>query len=59
MLSIGIDFNKDIYGEKIDISFIKKIRDMKKFNGVEELKDQLEKDKSFAKNENYMSSLII
>ena len=54
-----LDFNKDIYGEKIDISFIKKIRDMKKFNGVEELKDQLEKDKSFAKNENYMSSLII
>lgn len=54
-----LDFNKDIYGEKIDISFIKKIRDMKKFNGVEELKTQLEKDKSFAKNENYMSSLII
>ena len=54
-----LDFNKDIYGEKIDISFIKKIRDMKKFNSVEELKDQLEKDKSFAKNENYMSSLII
>jgi len=26
---------------------------------VEELKDQLEKDKAFAKNENYMSSLII
>ena len=54
-----LDFNKDIYGEKIVISFIKRIRDMKKFNGVEELKDQLEKDKSFAKNENYMSSLII
>jgi len=54
-----LDYNKDIYGEKIDISFIKKIRDMKKFNNVEELKNQLEKDKSFAKNENYMSSLII
>ena len=32
---------------------------MKKFNDVEELKSQLEKDKSFAKNENYMSSLRI
>lgn len=54
-----LDFNKDIYGEKIDISFIKKIRDEKKFNSLEELKDQLAKDKYFAKNENYMSSLII
>jgi riboflavin kinase/FMN adenylyltransferase len=54
-----LDFNKDIYGETIDISFIKKIRDEKKFNSLEDLKDQLEKDESFAKNENYMSSLII
>jgi len=54
-----LDYNKNIYGEKIDINFIKKIRDMEKFNSVEELKNQLEKDKSFAKNENYMSSLII
>ena len=45
--------------ENIEVSFIKKIRDEKKFNSIEELKDQLEKDKSFAKNENYMSSLII
>ena len=54
-----LEFNKDIYGENIDVSFIKKIRDEKKFNGLEELKAQLQKDKSFAKNENYMSSLII
>ena len=54
-----LDFNKDIYGEQIEISFIKKIRDEKKFNNLDALKDQLEKDKSFAKNENYMSSLII
>jgi len=54
-----LDFNKDIYGEQIDISFIKKIRDEKKFNSLEDLKGQLERDKSFAKNENYMSSLII
>ena len=54
-----LEFNKDIYGENIDVSFIKKIRDEKKFNSLEELKDQLQKDKSFAKDENYMSSLII
>lgn len=54
-----LDFKQEIYGEQIDISFIKKIRDEKKFNSLEELKDQLIKDKSFAINENVMSSLII
>lgn len=54
-----LDFKQEIYGEQIDISFIKKIRDEKKFNSLEELKDQLIKDKSFAINENAMSSLII
>ena len=54
-----LDFDKDIYGVQINISFIKKIRDNKKFNSLEELKNQLEKDKSFANNENYVSSKII
>lgn len=54
-----LDFKQEIYGEQIDISFIKKIRDEKKFNSLEELKDQLEKDKMFAKNENYTSTIII
>jgi riboflavin kinase/FMN adenylyltransferase len=54
-----LDFRKDIYGVQINVSFIKKIRDNKKFNSLEELKNQLEKDKSFANNENYMSSRII
>jgi riboflavin kinase/FMN adenylyltransferase len=54
-----LDFKQEIYGEQIDIRFIKKIRDEKKFNSLEELKDQLLKDKSFAINENVMSSLII
>lgn len=44
-----LDFNRDIYGEKMDVSFIRKIRDEEKFNSIEDLKDQLEKDKSFAK----------
>ncbi|WP_160690201.1 bifunctional riboflavin kinase/FAD synthetase [Clostridium sp. C2-6-12] len=54
-----LDFDREIYGEKVEVSFIKKIRDMEKFNGVEELKSQLERDKIFAQNENYMSSLRI
>ncbi len=44
-----LDFNEDIYGKEIEVSFIRKIRDEKKFNGLKELKEQLEKDKSFAK----------
>ena len=54
-----LDFNGELYGKIVDISFIKKIRDMEKFNGVEELKSQLERDKLFAQNENCMSSLRI
>ncbi|WP_315067442.1 bifunctional riboflavin kinase/FAD synthetase [uncultured Clostridium sp.] len=44
-----LDFNEDIYGKEIEVYFIRKIRDEKKFNGLKELKEQLEKDKSFAK----------
>ena len=54
-----LDFNGELYGKIVDISFIKKIRDMEKFNGVEELKSQLERDKLFAQNENCMTSLRI
>ncbi|WP_294156375.1 bifunctional riboflavin kinase/FAD synthetase [uncultured Clostridium sp.] len=54
-----LDFDQDIYEKNIEVFFIKKIRNEKKFNGIEQLKDQLKKDKSFAFNENYMSSLRI
>ena len=39
-----IDFNKDIYGKKIEVFFLKKIRDEKKFESVELLKQQIAKD---------------
>ncbi len=42
------DFNKDIYGETIRIEFVKRLRDEVKFNSVEELKQQLTKDKATA-----------
>lgn len=39
-----LDFDEDIYGEEITIFFLERIRDEKKFNGLEELKKQLIKD---------------
>lgn len=39
-----LDFNKDIYGKKIEVIFIKKIRSEKKFESAEELVVQIEKD---------------
>ncbi|MCQ2175785.1 MAG: riboflavin biosynthesis protein RibF [Bacteroidales bacterium] len=38
-------FDREIYGEKIEISFVRRIRGEKKFSGLEELKRQLEMDK--------------
>jgi len=40
-----IDFNEDIYNETLQIDFIRKIRDELKFNSVEDLIEQLKKDK--------------
>lgn len=39
-----IEFNNDIYGENIQIEILDKIRDEKKFNSLEELKQQITKD---------------
>lgn len=39
-----LNFNNEIYGEKVYIEFIKKIRDEVKFNSLDELKQQLQKD---------------
>lgn len=39
------DFDKTIYGEKLTISFLTKLRDDRKFNSKEELIEQINKDK--------------
>lgn len=39
------DFEEDIYGETIQVRFVDRIRDERKFGGVEELKAQLRSDK--------------
>ncbi|AAK79771.1 riboflavin kinase/FMN adenylyltransferase [Clostridium acetobutylicum] len=43
-----LDFNQNIYDEEIRVNFVKKIRDQIKFESIEQLKVQLEKDKKFA-----------
>lgn len=39
-----IDFNQNIYGELVKVSFLVKIRNEKKFQSLTELKTQIEKD---------------
>jgi riboflavin kinase / FMN adenylyltransferase len=39
------DFNRDIYGKEIVVHFLERVRDEKKFNSLEELKEQIAKDK--------------
>lgn len=39
-----LDFDKDIYGEIIEVAFLERIRDEKKFESLDELKKQITKD---------------
>lgn len=39
-----IDYSGDLYGRKLTLNIIKKIRDEKKFNNLYELKNQIKKD---------------
>lgn len=50
------DFNKDIYDEYVTVQFLSRIRDEKKFESVEELRDQLRNDEITIRN--YFSSLV-
>lgn len=40
-----LDFDRDIYGEPLEIQFVKRIRDEVKFSSVEDLKNRLSKDR--------------
>ena len=46
-----LDFNQEIYGKEINVYFIKKIRNEKKFNSLNELTARLSLDREFAENE--------
>ncbi|QJB56866.1 bifunctional riboflavin kinase/FAD synthetase [Pseudodesulfovibrio sp. zrk46] len=39
-----IDFNGDLYGRDIRVHFVQRIRDERKFSGIDELKDRITKD---------------
>jgi len=39
------DFDEEIYGKTIQIRFVKRIRDEKKFDGIDELVEQLDRDR--------------
>jgi riboflavin kinase/FMN adenylyltransferase len=43
------DFKEDIYNEIITLYFVERIRDEKKFTGLEQLKEQLNRDKESAR----------
>jgi riboflavin kinase / FMN adenylyltransferase len=46
-----LGFDDDIYGKNLDLRFIEKIRDEKKFDSLEALKLQITEDISFVSNE--------
>jgi riboflavin kinase / FMN adenylyltransferase len=43
------DFEREIYGEEITIYFVDRIRDERKFDGIEKLAEQLRKDREVVK----------
>lgn len=43
------NFDEDIYGKEVQVRFVKRIRDEKKFSGKDELFSQLKKDEKSAK----------
>ena len=44
-----LDFDEDIYGDKIRVNFIRRIRDEIKFSSITALIDQIEKDIQLAR----------
>ena len=45
-----LSYKGDLYGKEIEVQFVDYIRDVMKFNSLEELGGQLQKDKEYAKN---------
>ena len=45
-----LDFNHDIYGTRIRVNMVKKLRDEKKFSSIKELSAQIEKDIKITKD---------
>ena len=45
-----LDFDKDLYGARVRLGFVQRLRDEKKFDGVEALKAQIEADRMRARD---------
>jgi riboflavin kinase/FMN adenylyltransferase len=45
-----LDFEKDLYGAKLKLGFVQRLRDEKKFDGVDSLKAQIEADRNRARD---------
>ena len=45
-----LDFDRELYGQRVQITFYQKIRDEQAFSGVEQLKQQLEHDVQVTRN---------
>jgi riboflavin kinase/FMN adenylyltransferase len=39
-----LDFEGDLYGRAVDVSFVRRIREERRFSGIDELKGQVQKD---------------
>lgn len=48
--SYVFDFDDDLYGDVVRVRFLHRIRDERKFNGIDELKAQIERDVATARN---------
>ena len=51
-----LDFDEDIYGKRVRIEFLEKIRDEKKFESLDELRKQLDLDTGFVRKK-YLSNV--
>ncbi|MDB6139364.1 MAG: bifunctional riboflavin kinase/FMN adenylyltransferase [Verrucomicrobiaceae bacterium] len=43
------DFNGDLYGQFIEVTFVEHLRDERKFSGLDELKAQIASDSDLAR----------
>lgn len=48
--SYVFDFDGDLYGDVLRVRFLHRIRDERRFNGIDELKSQIERDSTHARN---------
>jgi riboflavin kinase/FMN adenylyltransferase len=44
-----LDFSKNIYGKRLEVEFLKKVRNEKKFTNPQQLIQQIQKDEAFAR----------